>query len=91
MISQDEFLYGCVRDIVSHYTNTMYAAEAGHPPCKHEDVFTVWYCKTLQSYKALASSPMSGGIYYEVTYDGNLNEIYVEVYKKIDSLRIPVV
>lgn len=90
MISQDEFLYGCVRDIVSQYTNSMYAPESGHPQCKPEDVFIVWYCKTLQNHKALASSPMSGGIYYEVTYNGNRNEIYVDVYRKIDSLRIPV-
>ena len=24
MISQDEFLYGCVRDVVSQYINSMY-------------------------------------------------------------------
>ena len=47
-----------------------------------EDVFIVWSCKTLQNNKALASTTISDGMYYELTYNGDKGEIYVDVYKK---------
>lgn len=90
MISQAEFLYGYVRNIVAQHTNSLHSPESGHPECTPNDVFIVWYCKTLQNHKALASSPMSGGMYYEVTYNGNRGEIYVDVYRKSDALRVQV-
>ena len=47
-----------------------------------EDVFIVWFCKTLQNWKALVSTNVSDGMYYEITYNGDKNETYVDVYKK---------
>lgn len=36
------------------------------------NVFIVWSCKTLQNYKCLASTTISGdGIYAEYTYNGD--------------------
>lgn len=52
-----------------------------------ENVFVVWACKTLQNYKALLSTTISGdGIYAEYTYNGDKQEMYEDVYKK-DSNR----
>lgn len=52
-----------------------------------ENVFVVWACKTLQNYKALLSTTVSGdGIYAEYTYNGDKQEMYEDVYKK-DSNR----
>ena len=50
------------------------------------DVFVVWYCKTLQNHKALLSTPVSDGMYYEITYNGDKNEIYFDAYKNRDTL-----
>lgn len=47
-----------------------------------DDVFVVWWCKTLQNWKALVSTTVSDGMYYEVTHNGDKNETYVDVYKK---------
>ena len=48
-----------------------------------KDVFTVWYAKTLQNHKALLATPILGdNHYYEVTYNGDKNELYVDVYNK---------
>ena len=33
-----------------------------------DDVFVVWYCKTLQNAKALLSTNVSDGMYYELTW-----------------------
>ena len=45
------------------------------------NVFVVWACKTLQNYKCLASTTISGdGIYAEYTYNGDKQELYEDVY-----------
>ena len=50
------------------------------------NVFIVWACKTLQNYKCLASTTVSGaGIYAEYTYNGDKQELYEDVYKKISN------
>jgi hypothetical protein len=51
-----------------------------------ENVFVVWACKTLQNYKALLSTTISGdGIYAEYTYNGDKQEMYEDVYKKASN------
>lgn len=52
------------------------------------DVFIVWQCKALQNWKALASTTVSDGMYYEVTFNGDKNEIYLDAYKKWENRRI---
>lgn len=49
------------------------------------DVYIVWFCKTLQNNKALLSTSLSDGMYYELTYNGNKNEIYFDAYKKFEN------
>ena len=50
------------------------------------NVFVVWSCKTLQNYKCLASTTISGdGIYAEYTYNGDKQELYEDVYGKITN------
>lgn len=47
-----------------------------------EDVYITWFCKVLQNWKALAGTHHSDGMYYEVTYDGDKDFLYVDAYKK---------
>ena len=50
------------------------------------NVFVVWSCKTLQNYKCLVSTTVSGdGIYAEYTYNGDKQELYEDVYGKITN------
>ena len=53
-----------------------------------ENVFIVWFCKTLQNWKALVSTTVSDGMYYEVTYNGDKQETYLDAYKKWENVRI---
>lgn len=52
------------------------------------EVFIVWSCKTLQNYKALISTTLPDGMYYECTYNGDKNEMYLDAYKKFENKRI---
>ena len=53
------------------------------------DVFVVWFSKTLQNWKALVSTTVFDGSYYELTYNGDNDEIYVDVYKKYENFKLP--
>ena len=50
-----------------------------------DDVYVVWSCKTLQNHKALLSTTVSDGMYYEMTYNGDKKELYMDVYKKWEN------
>lgn len=50
-----------------------------------DDVYVVWYCKTLQNHKALLSTTVSDGMYYEITHNGDKQETYVDAYKKWEN------
>lgn len=49
------------------------------------DVFVVWQCKTLQNNKALLSTTLFDGMYYELTYNGDKKELYLDAYKKFEN------
>ena len=53
------------------------------------DVYTVWKCKTLQNWKFLISTSLPDGMYYEMTYNGDKREWYLDAYKKWENLAIP--
>lgn len=53
------------------------------------DVYVVWFCKTLQNWKALLSTTVPDGMYYELTYNGDKKELYLDAYKKWENKCIP--
>lgn len=53
-----------------------------------EDIYVVWFCKVLQNWKVLVSTTIPDGMYYEVTYNGDTNETYVDVYKKWENYTV---
>ena len=55
-----------------------------------DDVYIVWLSKTLQNSKALASTTLSDGMYYELTYNGDKCELYFDAYKKFENRAISV-
>ena len=55
-----------------------------------EGVYVVWLCKTLQNNKALLITTVWDGMYYEVTYNGDKNEMYLDAYKKWDNKCIKI-
>ena len=80
------FLDKC-KGIVAEYTNAHLDKSDGKE-IGTEDVFVVWYCKTLRNAKALLSTKLFDGMYYELTYNGDKNELYLDAYKKFDNQRV---
>lgn len=48
-------------------------------------VYIVWKCKALQNWKYLISTSLFDGMYYELTYNGDKNEWYLDAYKKFQN------
>lgn len=48
-------------------------------------VYTVWKVKALQNWKYLISSTLFDGMYYEITYNGDKKEWYLDAYKKFEN------
>ena len=49
------------------------------------DVYIVWFSKTLQNWKFLISSTLVDGMIYEITYNGDNHEWYIDAYKKFEN------
>ena len=59
----------------------------GHQTINSEDMFIVWFCKTLQNWKAIVSGRTIEE-FIEVTHNGDRNETYVDVYYKTKNVCI---
>ena len=53
------------------------------------EVYTVWKSKVLQNWKYLLSTTLCDGMYYELTFNGDKNEWYLDAYKKFEKVVIP--
>jgi hypothetical protein len=73
--------------IVSDYIREHLDKSDGVPP--YFEVYVVWFSKTLGNWKALVSSTLPDGMYYEVTYNGEKKETYLDAYKKVQNVCIP--
>lgn len=57
-------------------------------PSPPYDVFVVWNAYILGNIKALLSTTIPDGMYYEVTYNKAKNEIYFDAYKKFENRKV---
>lgn len=87
----DHFQSVCKRKLVEWYNTHKFIGynHTGNPDIDMSNVYVVWSCKTLQNYKALLSTSVSGdGIYVEFTYNGDKQELYMDVYMKMRNEKI---
>ena len=82
-MNEKEFFETC-KDIIVEYVNSHLDRSDGTSINK-QDVYIVWAVKVLQNNKAMASTTLSDGMYYEITYNGDKDEIYVDAYKKWEN------
>lgn len=73
-----------IKEAVRDYTNE-HIDKTDKMQITIDDVYVVWFCKTLQNWKALASTTVPDGMYYELTYNGDKDEMYLDAYKKFEN------
>lgn len=87
-MSNDIFFDLCKREVVEYFNQ--HADKTDQKKITEDDVFIVWVCTILQNNKALVSTTIPDGMYYEVTYDGDKQQAYVDVYKKWQNYSVIV-
>ena len=83
-IDNDDLILG-VKEAVAQYYKDCYAADK---VISIDDINIVWFAKTLQNFKALACTKLVDQSYFEVTYDGIRDLVYVDSYTKVDQIKI---
>lgn len=83
-MSEQVFVALCKKEVVE------YANKVLGEKITEDNVYVVWLCKTLQNNKALLSTNLLDGMYYEITHNGNDGVLYVDAYKKVDNYTVVV-
>ena len=83
----DALLQKAKQTVVNHFNDRVDKTDKFE--ITKDDVYIVWFSKTLQNWKALVSTTIPDGVYYEVTYNGDKKETYLDVYKKWENRCIP--
>ena len=70
--------------LVEQYLNDTYGIDAY---AYGASVFVVWKCKTIQNVKFIVGTSYNNN-FFELTLNGDTNELYIDVYRKIDKVTI---
>lgn len=83
-----EFINVAKRSVVEYFNNKV--EKTDNTKITEDYVYVVWLCKALQNSKALLSTNVSDGMYYEVTLNGDKGELYLDAYKKWENQAIKI-
>ena len=71
--------------VTKYYNSRLEHKDSANKTITICDVFVVWFCKTIQNFKMLlGTNEPNDKMYYEVTYNGDKNELYLDVYKQVE-------
>lgn len=84
-MGNQEFINLCKRTVLNYHNKTDI-----HIKISEDDIYIVWMCKILQNNKALVSTTVEDGMYYELTYNGDKGELYLDAYKKIENIGLKI-
>ena len=83
-MNEQEFITVCKEKVVE-YANK-HIDKTDNTSIDKSNVYVVWQCKALQNSKALLSTTLPDGMYYEATYNGDKKELYLDAYKKFENV-----
>ena len=73
------------KELVRNYIHTR-LDKSDNVDISLDQIYVVWFSKTLQNWKCLISTTLPDGMYYEVTHNGDNNETYLDAYKKWENV-----
>lgn len=85
-MSNNDMMNLCKKVVVDYFNSRV--DKTDNMQLTEDNVYIVWFSKTLQNFKALVSTAVSDGMYYEITYNGDKNELYLDAYKKWENKKI---
>ena len=82
-MNEKDFVKLC-KETVAAYANE-HLDKADCKQITEEDVFIVWMCKTLKTVRRWSAPPFLTVCNYELTYNGEKKELYLDAYKKFEN------
>lgn len=76
-------------DLTYTYVSSHLEKTDTHVSFGSDDVYIVCFCYILGGWKALLSTALPDGMYYEVTYNAQKKETYLDAYKKFENICVP--
>lgn len=61
-----------------------------HPTFSPDEVYVVWFAYTLGNWKALCSTSLPDGRYYEVTFNRDRGVAFVDTYMKTHNMEVKI-
>lgn len=87
-MDSEKFVKLC-KTVVKDYVNTR-LEKTDDEQLTEADIYIVRQSKVLQNSKAMVSTNLPDGMYYELTYNGDKKEVYLDAYKKWENIAIYV-
>lgn len=86
--TENEFRSAAKKAVVD-YWNASKSLSKKYGEITPKKVYVVWQVKVLQNFKALLAVNFEGdNMYFEATYDGDKNVIYLDAYHKVANREI---
>lgn len=85
-MGEREFVRNARTLVLEYYDGWL--SEEDETPVSETEVYVVWLCKILQNSKALLSTTRPDGMYFEVTYNGDRDEFYLDAYRKVKNVLV---
>jgi hypothetical protein len=83
----DRFLMQAKQTAVDNYNQ--HRNKRTLPMLTVDMVHIIWFSKMVDSWKAMVASAVAKGLIWEVTYDGETNQVYLNIYKQLNDVKIP--
>ena len=80
---------GLVKQIVFDQTLAL-GVRKEHPTFSIDEVYVVWFAYTLGNWKALCSTSLPDGRYYEVTFNRDKSVAFVDTYRKTHNVEVQI-
>lgn len=85
-MGEKEFRELCVDVLIDHIRKCLDPTD--DVSITTDKIYCVWMVKCLQNNKALFSTTLRDGKYYECTFNGDKKELYVDVYVKLENVSV---
>lgn len=85
-MGNEEFLKACKKILVKYINEHLDQTDG--VKIDEMNIYPVWLTKVLQNNKGLFLTYLPDGMYYEITYNGDKKEFYLDAYKKFQNVPI---